>query len=106
MSVLKINTCNYCNIIDMAIIIVYFFVNRVKEVIGYDPELLLSKSVRMIDFLHPADLIKIFSVHDRCKCIKCGGVCSTVYPVIIVRDSNRVDIIELYSIKSVHSKSF
>lgn len=42
-----------------------FFSLSVREVIGYDPDVLLSKETTIKDFLHPADVHKVHSSRQR-----------------------------------------
>lgn len=40
---------------------------RVKEVIGYDPEILLDEQINVIDFLHPADQVMMEPMRTSSK---------------------------------------
>ena len=53
---------------------------RVKEVIGYDPEILLDEQINVTDFFHPADQPMMQTMRSCSK--RLLSVCSVLYYVI------------------------
>ena len=53
--VVSTGVSHMCDNSTVSVKFIYFFCPRVKDVLGYDPEMLIKGSIKITDCLHPAD---------------------------------------------------
>ena len=57
----------------------FLFFSRVKDVTGYDPEMMLDASINIDDFFHPADVNVMLSLKNNGKYIHVHGLNTHLY---------------------------
>ena len=57
---------------------------RVRDVIGYDPEILLDDRIDIMDFLHPSDQSILMKTRGQCKHCYVAVYLPQIYPSMTV----------------------